>query len=158
MAELPGRSLEITRLGSLSQRQEAAEQLIRLLGLRRGAPGDQPPALVALPAGWQELTPSFGGIALSLGLINPVPWGLLAVLVRGGVSGLGFWAMGMPLALVGIAEGLELDTVAEGLALRQGGPPAAGSLSGSELNSLSPERRRVPRNRPQRPALVQPPR
>ncbi|MCP9833442.1 MULTISPECIES: hypothetical protein [unclassified Cyanobium] len=117
VAELPGRSLEITRLGSLQQRQEAAEQLNRLLGLSPADPGDQPSAPAVLPAGWQELTPSFGSPLLVpdlaqrrrhrlvMGLINLVLWGLLALLVRGGGSGPGFWAMGIPLALVVLACG-----------------------------------------------------
>lgn len=117
VAELPGRSLEITRLGSLIQRQEAASQLNRLLGLRPAAPGDRPAAPAILPAGWQELTPSFGrpllvpDLALRrrrrlvMGLVNLVLWGLLALLLRGGQAGPGFWAMGIPLALVALACG-----------------------------------------------------
>ncbi|WP_254953469.1 hypothetical protein [Cyanobium sp. Cruz-8H5] len=117
VAELPSRSLELARLGSLSQRQEAAEQLNRLLGLSPEALADQPSAPAVLPAGWQELTPSFGSpllvpdLALRrrhrlvVGLINLVLWGLLALLGRGGFTGPGFWAMGIPLALVALPCG-----------------------------------------------------
>jgi predicted signal transduction protein with EAL and GGDEF domain len=74
-------------------------------------------------------------------------------------------------ALVGVAEGLELDMVAEGgrnrgggpparlpglaarsgLALRQGGPPATGYGPVSALKLFSPARPGVQRSRPQRP-------
>ncbi len=126
MAELGGRPLEITRLGSLRERQEAADQLNRRLGLRPIAedPADDPgqvqsriPAVPVLPAGWQELTPSFGSPLLVpeqalrrqqrrvMGLVNLVLWGLLALLLRGGPAGPGFWALGIPLALLALAGG-----------------------------------------------------
>lgn len=124
MAELSGRSLEITRLGSLRERQEAADQLNRRLGLRPLAedPADGPgqaqiPAVPVLPAGWQELTPSFGSALLVpeqalrrqqrrvMGLVNLVLWGLLALLLRGGPAGPVFWALGIPLALLALAGG-----------------------------------------------------
>jgi hypothetical protein len=120
MAELAGRSLEITRLGSPRQRQEAADQLNRLLGLRAlpDAPApDQPPAPAVLPAGWRELTPSFGSPLLVadpalrrqhrlvMGLVNLVLWGLLALLIRSGAAWPGFWALGIPLALLALAGG-----------------------------------------------------
>jgi hypothetical protein len=38
-------------------------------------------------------------------VVNLVLWGLLALLVRGGLTRPGFWAMGMPLALVALACG-----------------------------------------------------
>ncbi|WP_216919024.1 hypothetical protein [Synechococcus sp. CCAP 1479/9] len=124
VAELPGRSLEITRLGSLRQRQEAAEQLNRRLGLRPLAeePADGPgqaqsriPAVPVLPAGWQELTPSFGSPLLVpeqalrrqqrrvMGLVNLVLGGLLALMLRNGPGWPGFWALGIPLALLALA-------------------------------------------------------
>ncbi|MCP9838101.1 hypothetical protein KBY84_11430 [Cyanobium sp. N.Huapi 1H5] len=126
VAELSGRSLEITRLGSLRERQEAAEQLNRRLGLRPVAedPAEDPgqaqsriPAVPALPVGWQESTPSFGSPLLVpdqalrrqqrrvMGLVNLVLWGLLALLLRGGPAGPGFWALGIPLALLALAGG-----------------------------------------------------
>jgi len=126
VAELAGRSLEITRLGSLRQRQEAAEQLNRRLGLRPLAedPAEDPgqaqsriPAVPVLPEGWQELTPSFGSSLLVpdqalrrqqrlvMGLVNLVLWGLLALLLRNGPAGPGFWALGIPLALLALAGG-----------------------------------------------------
>ncbi|WP_094585580.1 hypothetical protein [Synechococcus sp. BO 8801] len=124
VAELSGRSLEITRLGSLRERQEAADQLNRRLGLRPLAedPADGPgqaqiPAVPVLPAGWQELTPSFGSALLVpeqalrrqqrrvMGLVNLVLWGLLALLLRGGPAGPVFWALGIPLALLALAGG-----------------------------------------------------
>ncbi len=117
VAVLPGRSLEITRLGSLSQRQEAASQLNRLLGLRPAEPDDRPAAPAVLPAGWKELTPSFGSpllvpdpalrrrYRLVMGLVNLVLWGLLALLLGGGPARPGFWGMGIPLALVALACG-----------------------------------------------------
>jgi len=124
MAELAGRPLEITRLGSPRQRQEAADQLNRLLGLRPLAeePGDDPAqtritAAAVLPAGWQELTPSFGSPLLVpdqalrrqqrrvMGLANLVLWGLLALLLGGGPAGPGFWVLGIPLALLALAGG-----------------------------------------------------
>ncbi len=124
VVELSGRSLEITRLGSLRQRQEAAEQLNRRLGLRpvaedpAQAPGqDRIPAAAVLPAGWQELTPSFGSPLLVpdqslrrqqrrvMGLVNLVLWGLLALLLRGGPAWPGFWVLGIPLALLALAGG-----------------------------------------------------
>ncbi len=124
MAELSGRSLEITRLGSLRERQEAADQLNRRLGLRPLAedPADGPgqaqiPAVPVLPAGWQELTPSFGSPLLVpdqalrrqqrrvMGLVNLVLWGLLALLLRGGPAGPVFWVLGIPLALLALAGG-----------------------------------------------------
>ncbi|MBM5821189.1 MAG: hypothetical protein FJ082_01645 [Cyanobacteria bacterium K_Offshore_surface_m2_011] len=124
VAELSDRSLEITRLGSLRQRQEAAEQLNRRLGLRpvaedpAKAPGqDRIPAAAVLPVGWQELTPSFSSPLLVpdpalrrqqrrvMGLVNLVLWGLLALLLRGGPAGPVFWALGIPLALLALAAG-----------------------------------------------------
>ncbi len=124
MAELAGRSLEITRLGSLRQRQEAADQLNRRLGLRPLAeePADGPapsriPAVPVLPEGWKELTPSFGSPLLVpdpalrqqqrrvMGLVNLVLWGLLALLLRGGPAWPGFWVLGIPLALLALAGG-----------------------------------------------------
>ncbi|WP_216913194.1 MULTISPECIES: hypothetical protein [unclassified Synechococcus] len=126
MAELGGRPLEITRLGSLRERQEAADQLNRRLGLRPLAedPADGPgqaqrriPAVPVLPEGWQELTPSFGSPLLvpeqalrrqqrrAMGLVNLVLWGLLALLLRGGPAGPVFWALGIPLALLALAGG-----------------------------------------------------
>lgn len=124
LAELSGRSLEITRLGSPRQRQEAADQLNRLLGLRPLAedPADAPgqaqiPAVPVLPAGWQELTPSFGSPLLVpeqalrrqqrlvMGVVNLVLWGLLALLLRGGPAWPGSWALGIPLALLALAGG-----------------------------------------------------
>jgi hypothetical protein len=122
MAERAGRSIELTRLGSPRQRQEAADQLNRLLGLRPPpdamAPArEQPPALAVLPAGWRELTPSFGSPLLVpdpalrrqqrlvMGLVNLVLWGLLALLIRGGPAWPGFWALGIPLALLALAGG-----------------------------------------------------
>jgi hypothetical protein len=124
MAERAGRPLEITRLGSPRQRQEAADQLNRLLGLRPlpDAPGpvparDQTPEVALLPAGWRELTPSFGSPLLVpdpalrrqhrlvMGLVNLVLWGLLALLIRSGPAGPGFWALGIPLALLALAGG-----------------------------------------------------
>lgn len=126
VADLSGRSLEITRLGSLRQRQEAADQLNRRLGLRplAEAPADDPgqaqariPALPVLPAGWQELTPSFGSPLLVpdqalrwqqrrvMGLVNLVLWGLLALLVQRGLAWPGFWPLGIPLALLALASG-----------------------------------------------------
>ncbi|MEA5443603.1 hypothetical protein [Cyanobium gracile] len=118
VAVLPDRRLEITRLGSSQQRREAADQLNRLLGLRP-QPEDpvQSPAPVVLPAGWQVLTPSFGSPLLVpdpalrrrhrlvMGLVNLVLWGLLALLVRGGLHGPGVWVLGIPLALVALACG-----------------------------------------------------
>ncbi|AFY30180.1 hypothetical protein [Cyanobium gracile] len=133
VAELPGRSIEITRLGSLRQRREAADQLNRRLGLRplpedpAPAPGPhQIPAAAVLPAGWQELTPSFGSpllvpdLALRrqqrlvMGLVNLVLWGLLALLLQNGRAGPGFWALGVPLALVALAGGWGLLWLALG--------------------------------------------
>ncbi len=122
LAELAGRSLEITRLGSPRQRQEAADQLNRLLGLRplADAPAparDQAPALAVLPEGWRELTPTFGSPLLVpdpalrrqqrlvMGLVNLVLWGLLALLIRGGTAWPGFWALGIPLALLALSGG-----------------------------------------------------
>ncbi len=122
LAELAGRSLEISRLGSLRQRQEAADQLNRRLGLRPLVhdPASDPeqsriPALPVLPAGWQELTPSFGtpllvpDMALRrqqrrvMGLVNLALWGVLALLLRSGGVWPGFWALGIPLALLALA-------------------------------------------------------
>ncbi|MCP9797067.1 hypothetical protein [Cyanobium sp. Lug-B] len=122
MAERAGRPLEITRLGSPRQRQEAADQLNRLLGLRplADAPAparDRAPALAVLPEGWRELTPTFGSPLLVpdpalrrqqrlvMGLVNLVLWGLLALLIRGGTAWPGFWALGIPLALLALAGG-----------------------------------------------------
>lgn len=124
VVELSGRSLEITRLGSLRERQEAADQLNRRLGLRPLAedPADGPgqaqiPAVPVLPAGWQELIPSFGSPLLVpdqalrrqqrrvMGLVNLVLWGLLALLLRGGPAGPVFWVLGIPLALLALAGG-----------------------------------------------------
>lgn len=118
VAEISGRSLEITRLGSLRQRQEAADQLNRRLGLRPLAEDpSQIPAVAHLPAGWQVLTPSFGSPLLVpdpalrrqqrrvMGLVNLVLWGLLALLLRNGPGWPGFWALGIPLALLALAGG-----------------------------------------------------
>lgn len=114
VAVLPDRRLEITRLGSPQQRREAADQLNRLLGLR---PQAEDPDRAPAPAGWQELTPSFGSPLLVpdpalrrrhrlvMGLVNLVLWGLLALLVRGGLHGPGVWLLGIPLALVALACG-----------------------------------------------------
>jgi hypothetical protein len=116
LAEVAGPPVEITRLGSRRQRQEAADQLNRALGLQ-----PLPDALASvpavLPAGWQELTPSFGSPLLVpdpalrrshrlvMGLVNLVLWGLLALLMRGGPVWPGFWALGIPLALLALACG-----------------------------------------------------
>ena len=126
VAELHGGRLEITRLGSLGQRQEAADQLNRRLGLRPlvGEPADDPgqaqsriPSVPVLPAGWQKLTPSFGSPLLVpdqalrrqqrlvMGVVNLVLWGSLALLLRNGSAWPGFWALGFPLALLALAGG-----------------------------------------------------
>ncbi|MDM7952625.1 MAG: hypothetical protein QUV07_05335 [Cyanobium sp. CZS 25K] len=123
VAELPGRSLEITRLGSGRQRQEAAEHLNRLLGLR---PRPDNPAQAVLPAGWQELTPSFSSPLLVpdqglrrrhrlvMGLVNLVVWGLLALSVAGALSRPGLWAAVVPFALLALACGWGLLWLAFG--------------------------------------------
>lgn len=120
VAELSGRSIELTRLGSLRERQDAADQLNRLLGLRELA--DDPaqtrlPAVPILPAHWQELTHSFSisllvphparrrRHRLVMALVNLVLWGLLARLIRVGPAWPGFWALGIPLALLALAGG-----------------------------------------------------
>ncbi|MEA5390949.1 hypothetical protein VB738_06705 [Cyanobium gracile UHCC 0139] len=123
VAELSGGSLDITRLGSLRQRQEAADQLNRRLGLRPLAEDSSRPAKVrvpaatVLPAGWREITPSFGTPLLVpdpalrqrhrlvMGLVNLVLWGLLALLLRSGPAWPGFWALGIPVALLALVGG-----------------------------------------------------
>jgi hypothetical protein len=120
VAELAGRSLELTRLGSLRQRQEAADQLNRRLGLRQPTedpPHSRPPAAAILPAGWQEISPSFGSAllvpdpalrrqqSLVMALANLPLWGLLALVIRAGPAWPGFWPLGIPLALLALAGG-----------------------------------------------------
>jgi hypothetical protein len=116
LAEVAGPPLEITRLGSRRQRQEAADQLNRALGLQP-LPDAPAPAVAVLPAGWLELTPSIGSPLLVpdpalrrqhrlvMGLVNLVLWGLLALLILSGTAWPGFWALGIPLALLALAGG-----------------------------------------------------
>jgi hypothetical protein len=132
VAELSGRSLELTRLGSLRQRQEAADQLNRRLGLSQrqqraeDPPRPRPPVVATLPVGWQEISPSFGSAllvpdpalrrqqCLVMGLVNLPLWGLLALLVRAGPAWPGFWPLGIPLALLALAAGWGLLWLAFG--------------------------------------------
>jgi hypothetical protein len=116
VADLPGGAIEITRLGSLRERQEAAEQLNQALG-RHGVAAEPEPPPAVLPPGWEELTPSFGspllvsdqGLrrrqALVMALVNLVVWGGLALLVRGALSSAGLWVPVVPLGVVALACG-----------------------------------------------------
>ncbi len=124
VAELPGRSVVLTRLGSLTQRQEAAAELqaaLRLpaalgqpsaLGPPSGSVAAETPGpLAALPPGWQVLTPSFGAPllvpderlrrrqALVMGVITLALTGLLGLLLNGLLAGEGLW---VPVVLVGL--------------------------------------------------------
>ncbi|WP_216901445.1 hypothetical protein [Synechococcus sp. CCY 9618] len=116
VAELPGRTLEITRLGNLRQRQEAAEQLNRALG-PRPEPREPNPAPAVLPAGWQEVSPSFDspllvphpGLrrrqSLAMGLVCLLVWGLLALLVGGALTRPALWVGVLVLGALGLACG-----------------------------------------------------
>jgi hypothetical protein len=118
VAELASCSLELTRLGSLRQRQEAADQLNRRLGLRQPTedpPHTRTPAVAILPEGWREISPSFGSAllvpdpalrrqqCLVMALANLPLWGLLVLLIRAGPAWPGFWPLGIPLALLVLA-------------------------------------------------------
>ncbi len=114
LADLPGRSIPITRLGTPRQRKEAAQQLNGALGLR---PASEEPAPAVLPPGWQEVTPSFDSPlliphqgwrrrqALVMALVCLVVWGLLALLVGGALRRPGLWAGVVPLSLLAMACG-----------------------------------------------------
>ncbi len=116
LADRPGRAIEITRLGSRQERQEAAEQLNRALG-RHAVAAEPEPAPAVLPPGWEELTPSFGspllvrhrGLrrrqALGMALVTLVVWGGLALLVRGALSSAGLWVPAAALAVLTLACG-----------------------------------------------------
>ena len=116
LADLPGRSIPITRLGTHRERQEAAEQLNGVLGLRP-ASEEPAPTPAVLPPGWQEVTPSFdspllvpdGGLrrrqALVMALVCLVVWGVVALLVGGALTRPGLWVGVVLFALPGLACG-----------------------------------------------------
>ncbi len=118
VAELPGRSVVLTRLGSLTQRQEAAAALQAALRLpaalghaSASAASETPGPVAALPPGWQVLNPSFGAPLLVpderlrrrqarvMGVITLALTGLLGLLLKGLLAGAGLW---VPVVLVGL--------------------------------------------------------